>query len=497
LAGLPFPILAMSFRTRLLPVLVLAGCGWLTACSASKSARQAADVAEADRLYRRANDYVTRVTEGDFSYSYIQFYWKDAQYNVDRILRDYPDTPVGRQLRADQLKLGPFELGYFRTRVLPWLEVKRLGAFDPVNCAIFLYDIDESRWDPVRLAAFSRIIEVLARQKRWSEALIFPILPQYRPLLLSTVFRVAARFDQTKIVHQLLTNSTPAEREVLFPIQGEEMAIRGVPRPEIVAFLNEHPQDPIKLAVLSGMIQRELVIRRAAALRVPLATQFLQSGSVENPQVRDDVDAVARQFFPAGNAVAASRLAAYHAALGDLATARRIAADAGLTDLTPVHLAYLDYLAAFEKFDELAAYPSRSDLNADEQRQCRLAVARLLARSGRTEESWRALQTYLQTYTTGNPAAADAAVLQWFRGRIQATNENLLEVRSNTFADLPIKDPCVMADAIMEWSLAPDHAVRGASPWDAVVYKYSGGFVNLPAPRSRDVQRAAAELPPY
>ena len=497
MAGLPSFNFAMSFRTRLLPVLVLAACGWLTACSASKSTRQAADVAEADRLYRRANDYVTRVTEGDFSYSYMQFYWRDAQYNVDRILRDYPDTPVGRRLQAGELKLGPFELGYFRKRVLPWLEVKRLGAFDAVNCAIFLYNIDESRWDDVRLAAFSRIIEVLARQQRWSEALIFPILPQYRALLLSSVFRVAARFDQTKIVHQLLGTSTPAEQAVLYPIQGEELAIRGVPRTEIVAFLDQHPQVAVKLAVLSGMIQRELRIRRAAALRLPLPSVFLQGGSIENPQVRDDVDAVARQFFPAGNATAAGQLAAYHAALGDPAAARRLAATAGLTDLTGVHLAYLDYLAAFEKFDELAAYPTRADLSADERRQCRLKILELLARAGRTAESQRALQEYLQTDAAGNPAAADAAVLAWFRGRIQATNENLLEVRANTFADLPIKDPCVMADAIMEWSLAPDHSVRGASPWDAVVYKYAGGFVNLPEPRSRDVQRAAAELPPY
>ena len=488
----------MSFRTRLLPVFVLPLGLWLAACAASdKAARRAADVAEADRLYRRANDYVNRVTEGDYSYSYLQFYWKRAQSNVDRILRDYADTPVGRRLTAGDLKLGPFELGYFHDRVLPWLEVKRLGAYDAVNCAIFLYNLDESRWDDARLAAFARIIEVLSRQQRWSEALIFPILPQYRPLLLSSVFRVAARFNQTKVVDNLLAKATPAEAAVLQPLQGEALAIRGVPRTEIAAFLDKHPQVAVRRAVFSGMIERELKIRRAAALHQPLKNVILQGGSVEMPEVRDDVDAVARQFFPPGDPAAALQLAAYHAGLGDLEAARRIAAAAGLTDLAAVHVAYLDYLCAFEKFDELAAYVPAAHLDAGTQQQCRLKMIELLGRAGRTAEAQRALDDYLRTDAAGLPAAADAAVLQWFRGRIEATDEHQLEVRATTFADLPLKDPCVMAQAIMEWSLAPNRSERGASPWDAVVYKYRGGFANLPEPKSRDVQRAAAELPPY
>ena len=502
MAGLPFSFPAMSFRTRLLPALVLPVCVWLAACSASNdAAHRARDAAEADRLYQRANDYVSRVTEGEYSYAYMQFYWKGAQANVDRVLRDYADTPTGRKLKAGQLKLGPFELAYFRNRVLPWLEVKRLAAFDAVNCAIFLYNLDENRWDATRLAAFRRIVEVLARQQRWSEALIFPILDQYRPLLLGTVFRVAARFDQTKVVSELLANATPAEKAVLYPLLGEAMAVRGVPRTDIAAFLDEHPEDSVKLAVLSGMIQREVKIQRAAALRQPLKNVFLQGGAVENPLVRDDVDAVAHEFFPDGNLAASRQLAEYRAALGDIAAAHHIAAAAGLTDLTGVHLAYLDYLAAFERFDELASYAAQPDLPAGEQRACRLKIIELLARAGRLDAAQRARADYLRMYAAdGDPEAqprADAAALSWFRGRIQATDENLLEVREHTFADLPIKDPCVMAQAIMEWSLSPNRSQRGASPWDAVVVKYKGGFVNLPAPKSRDVQRAAAELPPY
>jgi hypothetical protein len=488
----------MPFRTRLLPVTLVAICTWLTACSASHQAeRHAADVAEADRLYQRANDYVSRVSEGQYSYAYMQFYWKRSQANIERILRLYGNTPIGARLKAGELKLGPFELTYFKERVLPYLEVKRLAAYDAVNCAIFLYNTDEMRWDEVRLAAFARIIEVMSRQQRWAEALDFPILTEYRPLLLGSVFRVAARFNQEKVVKGLLESATPAEKTVLFPLLGESLAIRGVPREDIAALLDEHPEDAVKLAILSGMTQRELKIQRAAALRIPLKNIILQGGSLEQPDVRDDADAVARQFFPEGNAEASRLLAEYRAALGDLAAARRIAEAASLPDLTGVYLAYLDYLAAFEKFDELASFVPETHLTADQRRQCQLKIVELLAQAGRQGESERALQDYLKTYAADSPTRSDAAVLLWFRGRMQATEENQLVVREHTFADLPIKDPCVLVQAVMEWSLTPNRSIRGPAPWDSVVTRFAGGFEHLPEPKSKEVQKAAAELKPY
>jgi hypothetical protein len=488
----------MPFRPRLLPITLVAIGIWLTACSASHQAeRRAADVAEADRLYQRANDYVSRVAEGQYSYAYMQFYWKRSQANIERILRLYGDTPIGVRLKAGELKLGPFELAYFRDRVLPYLEVKRLAAYDAVNCAIFLYNADEMRWDAVRLAAFARIIEVMSRQKRWAEALDFPILTEHRPLLLGSVFRVAARFNQEKVLQELLEKATPAEKTVLFPLLGESLAIRGEPREDIAGLLDEHPEDSVKLAVLSGMTERELKIQRAAALRIPLKDIVLQGGSLEQPEVRDDVDAVAHQFFPRGNAEASRLLAEYRAALGDLPAARRIAEAASLTDLAGVYLAYLDYLAAFERFDELAAFVPATPLTADQRRQCELKIVELLARAGRLDDSEQALQGYIKTYAADSPARSDAAVLQWFRGRMQATGENQLVVRERTFADLPIKDPCVLVQAIMEWSLTPNRTIRGPAPWDLVVTQFAGGFEHLPEPKSREVQKASAELKPY
>ena len=57
--------------------------------------------AEAARLYAEANAYVTNMAEGQYSYSYLQFYWKRAQANVDRILDGFILTrPRLRRLAA-------------------------------------------------------------------------------------------------------------------------------------------------------------------------------------------------------------------------------------------------------------------------------------------------------------------------------------------------------------------------------------------------------------
>ena len=497
---LSFPFPTMPFRTRLLPVTLSLLSLWLAACSASSDAdRAATKAAEADRLYSRANDYVSRVVEGRYSYAYLQFYWKRAQANIDRIQRSYADTPTGSKLKAGDLKLGPYELSYFKQRVLPWVEVKRLASVDAVNCAIFLYNIDEKRWDEARLAAFADIIEVLSRQQRWAEAQIFPILPEHQHLLQERMFRIAARFHQEKIAHQLLASASPTVQAALFAIQGECLAIRGVPRTEIAAFLEDHPDDAVKLGVLSGMIQRELKIQRAAALRTPTKDIIIQGGALEEPTVRDDVDASAARLFPAGSLEASRLLAEFRAALGNLPAARQIAAAAGLRDSTGIDMAWLDYLAAFERYDELTAFPRSPGLSPEARKKCQIKTVELLARSGQTAEAQRALDDYLRAFAGGKTAAAeaDAAVLQWFRGRMSAVKEQQLVVNEHTFADLPIKDPCLMAQAIMEWSLTPNRDSRGAAPWDPVITRYAGGFENLPEPRSKDVQQAAAESKPF
>ena len=96
---------------------------------------------------------------------------------------------------------------------------------------------------------------------------------------------------------------------------------------------------------------------------------------------------------------------------------------------------------------------------------------------------------------SGTPEADDAALAE-FRGRMDST-ETPLVARKDTFSELPIADPCVMATAIMEWSLTPNRSQRGATPWDSVVTRFAGGFENLPKPKSAVVGDAASTLKPY
>jgi hypothetical protein len=436
---------------------------------------------EAARLYSRANDYVRNIPEKDYSYAYIQFYWKRAEANLERVERVYPQTSTGQQLQSADAKVGPFALDYFKDRVLPRLEEKRLASFDAVNCAIFLYNLDEQRWDQTRLDAQQSILEVLARQKRWSEALAFPVRDQDRPRKISTIFKVAARYNQKKVVENLLTNATPEEQKLLWPDLGEAMALNGTPREEIAKLLDKHDGDDVKLAILAAMAHREIGIQRAATTKKDFKDGIQEThDSLTNLKVRDDVDSVARQFFPHGNAEAATILASYHAALG-----QKPASDAP----GAVHAAYLDYLSSVARADSLTAYAKVLQLSGDDERKVELKLIELYAANHRDEEAQALLATL-------DPSAADAGAAAEAEGRMES-EENTLTIRENTFSSLPIKDPCVLAQVIMTWSLTPNRSIRGAAPWDSVVYKFEPGFENLPLPKSKDVQNAASATNPY
>jgi hypothetical protein len=473
-----------SRTSRSLLLLVTFICAVTTPCTAAQDAA-AVDAAEAQTLYTRANDYVTNIGENGFSYAYIQFYWKRAQSSLDRIKRVYPHTPIGRQLAAGELKIGPFELEYFKDRVLPRLEEKKLAAFDPVNCAIFLHGLQKNPYDANRIAAQNAILEVLSRQQRWSEALSFPVLDQHKAMQRETIFRVAARFDQEKLVTQMIEDTPADEQAALWPIVGEAMALLGKPREDIARFLDEHPETAVKLAILGAMIERETHIQRAAALRQEhkkgiQTTHF----SLLNLDVRDDVESVARTFFPQPTPESTTLLETYHAALG-----RKPARTAPAA----VHAAYLEHLAAFEKFDELAAYVPATRFTSDEVgQQCEFKLIELYARTGRMQQSEAIRARY-----AGRTDLTDAAALSQFRGLIEASEPHTLTVREKTFSSLPIKDPCVVAQAILEWTLTPNRSIRGAAPYDSVVQKYLPGFDNLPLPESEEVKDAASASKPF
>lgn len=471
-----------------LAVAALVVCAGPRPCAGAPAAANL-PAAEAQRLYDRASDYVTTLTEGKYSYNYLQFYWKRAQTNLDWIALVYPDTPVGRSIKAGQVKLGSFELGYFRERVLPKLEEKRQATVDAITCAIYLCELKgDATWDESRLAAVNRILEALSRQQRWGEALRFPVpgpavAPQAEADKQATIFQVAARFEQDKLVKELLA-ATPTERlPRIHAILGEALALRGQPRQKITELLALDPANEVKLAVLSGMARREARIRLSAMIKVPTEKIMLIGDVLKFPEVRDDVEAMARTLFPQGNPGADAILAAYRAALGE-----RPANGAVLT----VHQAYMEYLTATERFTDLSAYPSTPGLTAANRSGSELKLIELLAQAGRLPESEKLRTTYAAT----SPGATEAATLAQFRGRMNAESAPLV-VQQFTLSELPFKDPAFAAQALMEWSLSPTRSIRGAGPYDAVVQKFAPGFENLPLPKSKDVAEAASVQKAY
>lgn len=469
-------------RTRLTHFFTAIVIALLPALAFAAPADPAEDAAEAKRLYDSARDYVVNINEGPHSYAYIQFHWKRSQANIERILRVYPATPTARSLATGQLKLGEFELAYFKDRVLSRLEEKRLAAYDAVNCAIFLYNFQENRWDDTRRAALGRILEVLSRQQRWAEALKFPVLDSDKAFKAAAIFRVAARFEVEDMVKKLLATTPAVDLPATQAILGEALALRGRPRTEITKLLDKSPSDVVKLGVLSGMIQREIAIQRAASLRIATKNILLAGGALQRPTVRDDIAATAQVFFPTPTAASAELLDSYRAALG---------ARPAFAAPTSVHLAYLEYLAAFEKFDELESYLAAA-LPAATRQPAALKAVELYAQAGRTADVAR----HRAPFVTAGGALAQTVALAEFRGQMNST-EVPLTVHPTTFSDLPITDTSVLAQAIMEWSLTPNRSIRGAAPYDTVVQKFLPGYANIPAPKSDAVRDAASALKPY
>jgi hypothetical protein len=444
----------MPPRIRLVSLLVaaLASSAQLPAANLDGSTPEVGSP-EAARLYEQANDYVTTMAEGSYSYSYLQFYWKHAESNVERARRVYPDSPTAKALSRGDLKLGPYPLDYFKERVLFNLERKRLGAFDDVNCAIYLYGLDEKRNDPIRDEALVAILEVMARRQRWGEVMAFPVLDEHRPLLLQTIFRVAADYDQKKIVDGMLKAIRPDEKyqSDFNPSLPRPWRCWAGRAPTLYRFVADHPDAAVRQAALEGIIEREVLIRRMERLRIAFngAIQTVHL-VVQNTSLRDDVAAVAARLYSGDLDAAQPQLAVYFASQG------RAPASA---DLPEAHLAYLQFLADSGRMGDVATYVSDNSLSGQSRRACQLKAIEIYAEAGETSEAEAARRAFSADFTPD----ADAAALAEFRGRMDSSVAPF-EARKDSFADLPITDPCVMAVAIMDWSLSPNRSQRGATP---------------------------------
>lgn len=436
--------------------------------------------AEAARLSQRANDFVNHVVEDKYSYAYVQFHWKRAGANIDRILRAYPSSPTAAQLKSGALKVGSFDPVYFKERVLPRLEEKKVAAFDAVSCAIFLYGLENNRDAAGRRELLAAIVQTLCRQTRWSEALAFPVLDSERGWLWNEVIRQAAIYNNDKLVDELLTNINQENQARLRLTVAESLGFRGEKPEALEAWLKKQGNTPaLRAAVFAGLLRRELPIQRAKAANRPLKGLYSGVDGIQFPDRSADL-AAWLQSIPAGPELAAARLglAKYFAALGRLPEARALVAreeQAALASPYASHLVALGELAAAQ------TVARDFDLSASQAAQLDLDLIYLLAEAGADTAAVRARVA---------PALAAEAAYRDFHGHMFSTDRQLV-VRSNTFASLALTDPNLVGRLICEWSLTPNRTLRGAAPWDAVVYKFAPGFADLPPPKDKKKVEAA------
>jgi hypothetical protein len=438
--------------------------------------------AEAARLAERANAYVNNVVEDLYSYAYVQFHWKRAGANIDRILRAYPSSPTAAQLRAGTLKLGPFTPPYFKERVLPRLEEKKVAAFDAVNCAIFLYNLPENRDAAGKQALLASIVQTLCRQIRWSEALSFPVLDNERPWLWNEVIRQAAIYRNDKLVDELLANIVAAEKPMLLATVAEGLAFRGETPTALEAFLKKQGDTPaLRTAIFTGLLRRELEIQRAVAANRPLKGLYSGVDGIQLAEQSADLPAWLKTI-PAGPALDEARRlhAGYLAALGRLDEARALlprAEHAGLA------LRYASYLVSTGEFTAAENLPATFGLTPAQTTEFNLGLLELLAKTGADQPA-----ASVRARVMNQDAVATA--FREFHGRMLSTEKQLI-VRTRTFVDLPIKDPNLIGRLVCEWSLTPNRTIRGAVPWDAIVFKFAPGFENLSPPKDKRKIEAA------
>lgn len=462
----------MTFRSFLFALTLFATLG-LSAQEGITTFTGADADAEAARLFQRAQDYVTNVAEGKYSYAYIQFHWKRAGANLERITRAYASSPTAHELAGGALNVGSFEPGYFKTRVLPRLEEKKVAAFDAVNCAIFLYGLETNTDASGKQLLLQSIIETLCRQIRWTEALGFPVLDEQRLWLWDIVLRQAVTYRNDKLAAELIANAQndPQSLVVLLQTQARALGFRGETSEALENFLSLAPAHAaaLRVATFKGLARRQKHLDRAVQENRPLKGLYDDLDGIQDPaKPFADLHAFYRTF---GNDVpreARIAYARYHAFLGHLDTAAQLAEPAAYA------VDAMDWLVSQDRFTDAIALGQKHRLFAD--------LTFLLARAGRTDEVEQLIAGQQHA-----PALEFAA----FRGRLNSIVLPL-EARSETFAATRIDDPNLTGRLICEWSLTPNRALRGATPWDAVVFKFAPGFENLPEPKDKSKIAASA-----
>lgn len=468
--------------------LVLAAAGiiflGLAAGGCSKQTRSPAEnEAEAKRLYERADLYVKKIGEGEYSYEYINFHYLQAMKNIDRILTAYPETEYAQQLKRGDLKLGKFTIDHFRNALLAQLGDMKEATESVVNCAIYLHNLPEANRADSRIA-LGQILETLCRLVRSDEALIFPTLPEDRTFAKETIVRVVSRYLQKDISLSLVQGAEPEEQPVLAAAYGEGMAVGGLKLEGLEEWATRYPtpNKVVELGILRGMIERESNIyrdqfdkvkkkREADALK---AAQEAAKTSKEpekpaEPPVRYDVAAFARGKFGASPPPeAVELLAGFQALQGQFDEAKKLVAKLGPSALVIVVSGYYEHLALVDKLSGDENLHRKLDLAPDAVARCELRQVELLAQNAR----YAAADKLAAAGSAEFPKFRDQFVRSRMRG-VFYSREELFYLNAKTIPNLDIKDPAVCAEVLLDWFLSPNRLLKGSS-WgaDQIIFKY-------------------------
>jgi hypothetical protein len=453
--------------------LLVAGCG-------KQTRPQTVSEEEAKELYNRANLFVSKIGEGQYSYEYLNFHYQQSIKNIDRILTAYPDTEYARKLRSGDLKLGAYSLDQFRNNILVQLGDMKEATESVVNCAIYLYNLPEANRAESR-QALALILETLCRLVRTDEALIFPTLPDDSLLARETIVRVVSRYQQQDAAMSLVESAEPGDVQALAAAYGEGMAVGGLQREDLDGIMEQFgsPELQVELGILRGMIERESGIyrdlfdkvkkkREEDARRAALEKGITNPEPTE-PPVRYDVEAFYREKFSSANsAPAALALATFRALQGQLDEARALVANLDGAALATVMGSYYEHLALTNRLTKDEALHRRVGLSARDQATVTFKLVELLAQNAKYVEA----DAVKDAGIAAHPELRDHFVLARFRGQIYS-REELFYLNASTIPELGIQDPAICARALLDWFLSPNRLLKGSS-WgaDQILFKY-------------------------
>ena len=463
--------------------IVFAACvlalGILGAGCAKQVAPKAEREAEAKRLYERANLYVRKIAEGQYSYEYINFHYNQAMDNIDRITLAYPDTEYGQKVKEQQVKLGAFSLDYFRNTLLVQLGDMKEATESVINCAIYLHTLPEADRAEAR-GALALVLETLCRMVRTDEALIFPVTPEDRTLAKETIVRTNTRYLQKDISLSLVQSAEPEEQPALAAAYGEGMAVGGLKLEGLDEWVAQYPTPGkrVEIGIVRGMIEREAGIYRDTFDKVKkkreedamkAAKDAGKEPEKKDPPVRYDIAAyLEKNFGSEPPAEVTGLVAGFKALQGNLDAARALVAKRGGPALAQVVSSYYEHLSLTDQLTGREDLHRNLGLGEDDLTAVEMKRVELLAQNARYAEADALQAAGIARF----PKAHDQFIRSRMRGVFYSRQE-LFYLTDKTIPSLGIKDPAVCAEILLDWFLSPNRLQKGSS-WgaDQIIFKY-------------------------